>query len=178
MEIKCKDLLIREIKKEDANAMFAAMECPQIHSMYNYGFTSFEKVTSYIDVILNEYQAGNPRTFAVALLESNELIGSITLVITKMFSRVEYSYWMNKNYRNRGYATELIKAMNEYCFHTLNLNRVEALTSNPASEAAIIKTGMIYEGTLRQYYGISPNFWDVKVYSMLRDEYEARKSGE
>lgn len=178
MEIKCKELLIREIAKEDAKAMLAAMECPQIHSMYNNGFTSLENVTSYIDVILNEYQAGNPKTFAVALLKSNELIGSITLDITKMFSRVEYSYWINKNYRNRGYATELIKAMNEYCFRTLNLNRVEAFTSNPASESAVIKAGLIYEGTLRQYYGISPNFWDVKVYSMLRDEFESGKSVE
>lgn len=171
MVIQSKNLVIREIEGNDASAMLEAMECPQVSEMYGNGLTDLEKVLSYIKVIENEYQNGKYRTFAIAEPQTNKMIGSITIDATPFFSRAEYSYWINRNYRNHGYATETVNAMNRYCFETLSVNRIQVMTSNPISEKVVMKSGMSYEGTLRQYFGLEGRFWDVKVFSILAEEY-------
>ena len=45
------------------------------------------------------------------------------------------------------------------------------MTSNPASEKVLVKAGMTYEGTLRQYFGMKGIYWDVKMYSILQSDY-------
>lgn len=70
-----------------------------------------------------------------------------------------------------GYATETVKAIIKYSFDDLSLNRVQALTSNPASERVLTKAGMVYEGTLRQYFRMGNISWDVKMYAILREDF-------
>ncbi len=143
--------------------------------MYNNGFTTIEKVQDYIQLILKEYQSGKLRTFAIAEKNTNKLIGSITLDVVEVFARAEISYWINKNYRNKGYATESIKSIIKYCFDVLSLNRIQALTSNPASERVLEKSGMLYEGTLRQYFRMGSICWDVKMYAIIKEDFSSAK---
>jgi ribosomal-protein-alanine N-acetyltransferase len=175
MKIQTSRLSIRQIEMTDDEYIFKAMECPQIHQMHSNGFITVEKVKSYIEVLLKEYQSGKYRTLAIAEKNTNKLIGSLTLDVYRNFSRAEISYWIDKNYRNIGYATETVKAMIEYCFTFLSLNRIQAMTSNPASERVLEKAGMIYEGTLRQYFGMKNTFWDCKMYSLLRSDFNPTK---
>jgi len=174
MILETENLLIRQFEKTDDMALLEAVECPQIHQMYNNGFTTIEKVQSYINLLLQEYQSGKVRTLAIAEKSTNKLIGSITLDVLKIFARAEISYWINKNYRNKGYATEAVKAIIQYCFDVLSLNRVHALTSNPASERVLEKAGMIYEGILRQYFKMGNTYMDVKMYAILKEDYISR----
>ncbi len=167
MNIKSERLVIREMEERDASAILDAMECPEISDMFCNGLGDIEKVKSYLDVIINEYKDGKFRTFAVAEKSTNQLIGSITLDVTPPFARAEYSYWINRKYRNHGYATETVNAMNKYCFDTLSINRIQVLTSNPISEKVVEKVGFVYEGTLKQYFGFNGHFWDVKMYALL-----------
>jgi ribosomal-protein-alanine N-acetyltransferase len=150
------------------------MECPQIHQMHSYGFTTLDKVRSYIDVLLNEYKSEKFRTLAIAEKSSNKLIGSITIDVMKFFSRAELSYWINKDYRNAGYATETVKAIIQYCVECLSFNRVQAITSNAISERVLDKAGMMYEGTLRQYFGSVNSFSDCKMYAVLKSDFEPK----
>lgn len=171
MNIQSQNLVIREIERRDAPDILDAMECPQVSDMHCNGLGDIDKVNSYVDVILNEYKNGKYRTFAVADTSTGKMIGSITLDITPQFARTEYSYWVNMKYRNHGYATEAVKMMNEYCFNSLSMNRVQVLTSNPVSEKVIMKAGFTYEGTLKQYFGYDGRFWDVKMYALIASEY-------
>lgn len=175
MEIQTTRLIIRKIEMADASSILEAMECPEVHQMHSNGFTNIEKVQSYIDVLSKEYNSEKYRTLAIAEKSTNQLIGLITLDVMSVFSRVEYCYWVNKKYRKIGYATETIIAMNEYCFNSLDVNRIQAMTSNPASEKVLEKSGMIYEGTLRQYFGMNGVYWDVKMYSILHSDFTCIK---
>ena len=76
-------------------------------------------------------------------------------------------------HRNKGYASEAVKAIIGYGFSKLNLRRVQAIHSvdNPASGRVLEKAGMIYEGTLRLYNGVS----DQKMYSAI-DTDESRQA--
>lgn len=171
MEILSERVRIREIKLSDGQALLEAMECSEIHQMHNYGFTSIEHVESYIRVLLKEYEAGKFRTLAVADKENNQLIGLITLDVLDLFSRAEISYWIRQEKWNRGYGTESVKAIIKYGFESLGMNRIQAITSNPASERVFNKAGMAYEGTLRQYVGMKGVYWDCKMYSILQNDY-------
>ena len=71
-------------------------------------------------------------------------------------------------HRNKGYASEAVKAVIEYCFSKLDLKRVQAIHSinNPASGRVLEKAGMTYEGTLRLYNGIH----NEKMYSAIKED--------
>lgn len=175
MFLETKNLLIRQFKKTDDVDLLEAMACPQVHRMYNNEFTDIDKVQRYIQLLIRENPSGKIRTLAIAEKSTDKLIGSITIDVTDIFARAEISYWINKNYRNMGYATETVKAIIAYSFDILSLNRVQAFTSNPASERVLKKAGMVYEGTLRQYFKRGDDFWDAKMYAILKKDFNSTK---
>ncbi|MGI5899992.1 MAG: GNAT family N-acetyltransferase [Christensenellales bacterium] len=173
MMIETASLVIRELKMDDALPLFEAMECPQVHEMYDNGFTAIDNVRSYIGLIENEYQQGKHRTLAISERASGRLIGNITLDVIAVFLRAELNgYWIDKRWRGRGYATQAVKAMAAHCFDNLGMNRVQAMTSNPASARVLEKAGMSHEGILRQYIGMNGVFRDLSMFAILRRDYE------
>ena len=160
-------LIIREVKMTDDKNILSAMSCPEIDSMHSNGFRNISHVQDYISLLVQEYENNKFRTVAIAEKESDILIGTITIDIPKYFSRAELGYWISIPYRNKGYATEAIKAIIEYGLLTLNLERIQALhgINNPASGRILEKAGMVYEGTLRRYYSKNSNH---KMYSAIR----------
>jgi ribosomal-protein-alanine N-acetyltransferase len=172
MKIITPRLLIREVTEDDDKHILKAAECPEINGMHSNEFAKLANVQRYIKVLLNEYKAGNFRTLCIANKHTNELIGMVTLDVDKVFPRAEISYWIRIEYRNKGYATEAVKAMIEYGFDTLSLNRIQGMhfTNNPASGRVLEKAGMVYEGTLRQYIGMNGVFYDCRMYSILRSD--------
>ena len=163
-------LSIRAINMGDGNSILKAAECPQISLMHNNEFTDIGKVYKYIEILKLEYEAGKYRTLAIADKETDTLIGLLTLDTDRIFPRAELSYWINMQHRNKGYATEAVSAIIDYGFNNLNLNRIQAMhfSGNDASGRVLIKAGMTYEGTLRQYVGTGNINYDCLMYSILR----------
>lgn len=172
MKIITPRLLIREVTEDDDKHILKAAECPEINGMHSNEFTELTNVQRYIRVLLNEYKAGNFRTSCIANKNTDELIGMVTFDIDKVFPRAEISYWIRIENRNKGYATEAVKAMIEYGFDTLSLNRIQGMhfSNNPASGRVLEKAGMVYEGALRQYIGMNGVFYDCRMYSILRSD--------
>jgi len=85
----------------------------------------------------------------------------------------EIGYSLSRDYWNRGIMTEALKAVIEYGFSALNLNRIEAQheTTNPASGAVMRKCRMQKEGTLRSRLMNKGRFVDVDLYAILRKDY-------
>lgn len=101
-------------------------------------------------------------------------IGFIGFEINHWANSAELGYWLGKPYWNRGYATEAARAMVEYGFEELELNRIQArhMEHNPASGRVMEKIGMKYEGTLRQATYRFGEYHDLLMYAILRSEYE------
>ena len=93
------------------------------------------------------------RDFAVELRETEELVGSVAINPHEEHRRAELGYWFALSHWGRGYATEAVRAIVDYGFRTLELNRVHAEChgDNPASRRVLEKVGMTYEGSLRQH---------------------------
>ena len=113
--------------------------------------------------------------FAITLLQAEGVIGAIGLHdINKEHHRAELGYWIGKPYWNRGYATEVGRAVIKYGFEALDLNRIYAMHfwKNPASGRVLQKIGMKHEGRLPQHVRKWEVFQDCELYGILKHEYE------
>ncbi|MCU1231751.1 MAG: acetyltransferase [Acidobacteria bacterium] len=115
--------------------------------------------------------------FAIALREG-DFVGTIGLRLKIHDDRGELGYWIGMPYWRRGYASEAARAMMEYGFGTLHLNKITAahFGRNPASGRVLQKLGMQYEGTRRQHHKKWDEYVDVVMYSTLRDEWKGLRT--
>ena len=111
--------------------------------------------------------------FGIERREDQALLGVIGIV-PEPHDQAEFGYWIGKEYWNRGYATEAAAAAIGYAFGTLGVNRVEGLhfLYNPSSGRVMEKCGMRYEETLRQARKKWGEYVDVKVYAIVRGDWE------
>jgi len=174
MNIVTNRLRIRKIESSDDTAIFDAIQCPEVHLMYGNQFDSIIKVQEFIRVLLGEYDAGKYRTMAIADKAKNMLIGTITLEKDKTFPRAEVSYWISSPHRGAGYATEAVREVIAYGFTHMPLNRIQAMhfPNNSASGRVLKKSGMQYEGTLRQYVGMGEMHLDCMMYSIIKKDFD------
>ena len=112
-------------------------------------------------------------TWAITLTDSQELIGSIGLILIKEFEQGEMGYWIGKPYWNNGYASEAAAALLDFGFLKLGMHRIHAhhLSRNPGSGRVLQKIGMQHEGHLRQHIRKWGKFEDIDMYGILKDEY-------
>ncbi len=104
--------------------------------------------------------------------ESEGLVGAAGIELNAENERGELGYWIGLDYWNRGYATEAAAALIEFGFRELSLNRIQAryFIRNPASGRVMEKTGMRYEGVLRQHMLVRGKFEDIAMYSILKSD--------
>jgi ribosomal-protein-alanine N-acetyltransferase len=118
---------------------------------------------------------GKTYTFAIVPHEIGHPVGMIGLMsINKVHRRAEMGYWMGKKFRGKGYVSEAIKLLLNLAFRILKLQRVQASTllGNKASQLLLEKCGFKFEGILRQYFSHSKSFKDVRMYSILKNEFK------
>ncbi len=120
------------------------------------------------------YKDGKHIIFGVALKSDNQLIGLVGLKdINNLNQTGEFYNIIDRRFWGKGYGTECTKLMFQYGFMELNLNRIQSqdMEENIGGQRADEKAGMKYEGTLRQVIFRFGKFHDVRVYSILREEY-------
>jgi RimJ/RimL family protein N-acetyltransferase len=112
-------------------------------------------------------------TFAIAQAD-NTLVGSIGLGLVPSFNLAELGYWVGKPYWGRGYATEAACAVVDFGFEKLSLHRIQAthFGNNPASGKVMQKVGLLYEGCRRQHTLKWDEYRDIKLYGMLREDWQ------
>ena len=124
----------------------------------------------------SEFQAGVGAYFAIALRQApHALIGGVLLKsIDRRDEQAELGYWIDETESGKGYVTEAARALLDYGFKVLDLNRISAchMTRNPASGRVLARLGMRQEGHLRQATRKWGVFEDLLVWAILRDEFK------
>lgn len=175
-------LILREIRPDDLEAIYAYASLPEVAR-----YVSWEQHQSLDDsrVFLNAvlegwYAQGKFLHWAIEDKESKRMIGSIGLHERAPHNACyEIGYVLHSDFWNKGLVSEAVGAVFKYAFEVLEMNRIHALhgTDNLASEKVMLKNGMVYEGLLKAYF-YRPAFgeyMDVKLYRLLKDEYNAAK---
>lgn len=81
-------------------------------------------------------------------------------------------YWLGEEYQGKGIMIKVAKALTDYAFSHLKLNKVEirVAVENKKNRRIPEKLGFVNEGTIRQAEWIYDHFVDHIVYGMLANE--------
>lgn len=125
----------------------------------------------FIQRSLKEMKSGNGLELGIWYQE--RLAGCIGLhAFSKDNSRADLGYWLDKDLQGRGIMTQSVKALVDYGFDTLSLNRVGILASTENTPSCLVAERLRFtkEGILRQYELVNGRFLDYQIYSMLTGE--------
>lgn len=113
----------------------------------------------------------------VAIYQDNQMAGGLLFFPVDPRTRsTELGYWLGKNAAGRGLMTRAARAMLEFVFTELKLNRVGLIADldNARSRATAERIGFVYEGIRRGGWSRNNQFVDVAAYSLLADDWRSR----
>lgn len=169
-------LILRRYKIEDADAMYKnwASDSEVTKFLTWQPHSSVEVSRSIIEDWLKKYSDEKYYHWAIVLKDNgNEPIGGISVVhMNEDISMVHIGYCLGRAWWRRGIMSEALKAVTDFMFDTVEVNRVEARHDprNPNSGKVMQKCGMKYEGTLRSADRNNQGICDACYYALLRSE--------
>jgi len=172
-------LRLRKLSMRDAGDVFAYASVPEVaeHVTWEY-HRNISDSMHYLRFITQQYQDGIPSPWGIIHKELGKLIGTIGYHVWSLPNGFgEVGYALSKDFWNKGYTTEAFEEVIKFGFERMKLNRVEATCklANSASEKVMLKCGLSYEGILRKRLFAKSEYHDLKLYSLLRNEWEQKQ---
>jgi ribosomal-protein-serine acetyltransferase len=83
-------------------------------------------------------------------------------------------YWLGAAFAGKGITTKACRALIDYCFTVLDINRIEIKcgTGNHKSQAVAERLGFNKEGIIRRGELLYNNFIDLYLYAMLKADWK------
>ncbi len=163
-------LLFRKITYEDFGELSEMLTNPNVMYAWEHTFSP-KQINDWINKQLEYYHYDHVGYFAVISKENSEFIGQMGLHWSEMSGLriLEVCYMLKQKYWYKGYAFEGTKALINYAFTKLNVNKVYACIrrNNLPSVNVAQKAGMKNEGSFIKHY----NGKDMEhfIYSKTRE---------
>jgi ribosomal-protein-serine acetyltransferase len=174
------NIRLRSFQAGDAAELFAAVEKnyghlrPFLHWV-DPGY-SLESARQFIAHAEKEAAGNESRSFGIFF--RGKLVGSIGFVNFNWPNRrAEIGYWIDKDFEGRGIIVRSCRALIEYAFDELDMNRIEirCATENARSRAVSERLGFTLEGVLREAEWRHTRFFDMAVYGLLKEDWIKNK---
>jgi ribosomal-protein-serine acetyltransferase len=132
---------------------------------------SVEDTKNYIKKALQQFADGNG--FEAGIWYKGKIAGGTKYAINWLNQTANIHYFLGVSFQDQGMATKTCRALIEYTFSDLRLNRVEiwTATENKKARAVPERLGFTQEGILRQAGKLDNRFVDYVIYGMLADEW-------
>ena len=168
-------LILRRFRAEDALDMYENWASdPEVTRFLTWPAHSGVDVTrALLDDWIGRYQDGCYFSWAIEWKETGRVIGNIAAVrLNEETEEAEIGYCLSRTYWGRGIMPEALRAVLNYFFDVVCLNRVTARhdVNNPKSGRVMEKAGMKREGILRASGKNNQGICDVALYAMLRGD--------
>lgn len=173
-------LYLRELTLDDAAAVFRIRSDYEV-TRYNTGlaYERLDQARDLIQAIHAGYVDGSELRWGITLKHDPTVIGMCG-----------YNYWVRHDrrgsigydlarvYWGQGLMTEAVRAIVEFGFDNMNLNRIEADADgrNPASGRVLQKVGFHLEGIQHEQFYENGGFYDLHLFAVLRREYFAKSA--
>lgn len=170
-------LLLRRLRLTDAPDFFHRLggsETVTEHMLWVPHRDLSESVAS-VQKTLAHYEAGSCYRWAIALRDTDTLIGIIDLLaLDPEADSCSFAYMLGQEFWGRGYGTEALTAVLRFAFSQLTVQAVIAdhFAENPTSGAVMRKAGMAYSRTIPGKYRKNGILHDAHEYRITRDEWE------
>lgn len=116
--------------------------------------------------------------WGIALKGQQEIIGTVGFNNFTKQHRANIGYDLQTEHWNNGYITEALKAVINFGFNKLEINRIEAevMQGNKISESVLTKLNFKNEGVLREWMFWNDNHYDMTMFSLLKVDYERKQT--
>lgn len=170
MNIVTERLQIRNFVFEDWEEVHTYTSDPIVMKYIPEGVFSKKDAQDFVQKNIGD----EARMFAVVLTEENKLIGHMAFFKYFGSHTYEIGWVFNKDYYNRGYASEAARALLKFGFEELKLHRIIATCQpeNPPSYRVMEKIGMRREGYFQKCIPHGDGWWDEYYYAILEEEWE------
>lgn len=164
-------LLLRPLELEDADAMFAMDNNPNVHNyLWQTPTQTKDETIEIIKMVQKQYVDNNIGRFATILKETGEFIGWTGIKYvndhiengnTNFF---DYGYRIDEKFWNNGYATEASIFWLDYGFENLKIEVMNAYThsENGTSNHILQKVGMKFMENYLDKDGEIWKWWQMK----------------
>lgn len=167
-------LILRKVKVEDTKILWDNFynNYDEYRYFMNNRFGYYKELEEMVETQLKNYNGGNYFRWAITL-KDNTLIGNINLHNHNIINNnIKVGYFIFKEYRNKGYASEALNEVINYAFKTLKIHKIIANTSaqNIASNNTLLKAGFILEGINHEQYRTNLEYHDSHNYYIINKE--------
>ncbi len=170
--MKCR---IRKWELSDAKDLAVALSNKKVQDNLRDGLPYPYTEQDGKDFISAMLSADENETFAFAITVDNTVIGSIGVFRQENIHRqtAELGYYIAEEYLGKGIMTEAVRQICECVFSESDIIRIyaEPFAYNMASCRVLEKAGFQYEGTLRSNAMKNGKVLDMKMYSLLKEEW-------
>lgn len=174
--IETERLRLRKLSMRDASDIFEYASVPEVAEHVTWEFhRNISDSMHFLRIMIQQYDDGIPSPWGIIDKEIGKLIGTIGFhVWSQQNAYAEAGYALSKGYWNKGLMTEAYNAVIKFGFEKMKLNRIEATCkpANTASEKVMLKCGMKYEGLMRKKLFAKGEYHDLKLYSLLKSDWE------
>lgn len=168
-------LILRKLHWDDTEDIFEYASDPEVPKYSSWSVhDSIEDTKNFLNAVMAQYKNHEVAPWGIVDKADKKLIGTCGFVDFMIEgNRAEIGYALSRNYWGKGYMTEAVRAVIDFGFRTMQLNRIEARCNieNIASARVMEKVGMKFEGILREHLFAKGNYHDLKMYSILTKEW-------
>ena len=175
------DIRLDLLNEKHAVGMFQLIDSNREHlrewMMFIDGIDSIDSVYGFIEESKNYYSKGLEHAFVI--FYKGEMVGRIGLNKIDGRNKIgEINYWLSEKYQGKGIVVLSCQRLIDYAFDELQLNRLEIKcgANNQRSIAIPKKLNFIREGIIRQSKRLYNDWLDVKLFSLLKDDYHNKKN--
>lgn len=170
--IETKRLVLRKFELTDAEAMYKNWASDDKVTRFLIWPThkDIEVSRKVLEMWVKDYSEDNNYQWCIELKSIGEAIGSIGVVDYKEnIEAVEIGYCIGSKYWGQGITTEALKALIEFFFEEVGVNRIEARHDpvNANSGKVMQKCGLKYEGTRIKADRNNSGICDVAMYGII-----------
>lgn len=174
--LKSERLTLKELDLGDLNKIHELHSLPETDEFNTMGIPANIGVTERLLADWIGIRELDPRMKYVFKVEdaANNFIGLIGLNMgTSNYRTAEVWYKLHKDFWNKGYGTEALNRLLEFCFTDLKLHRIEAgcAVENHGSIRVLEKAAMIREGRKRKKLPIRGEWVDNYFYAILEEDF-------
>ena len=173
--IETRRLILRAFRAEDAEDMFRNWASdPEVTRFLTWPAHRSESITRMlVDDWVSRYEGGDYFNWAIEWKETGSVIGNISVVqLNEATESADIGYCMSRAFWGRGIMPEALRAVMDYLFDTVGLNRITAChdVGNPKSGRVMAKAGMRQEALMRSAGKNNQGICDVVHYAALRSD--------
>jgi ribosomal-protein-alanine N-acetyltransferase len=174
-DLETERLLLRRLRKEDAEAVFAYASDPEVSRYMTWDtHASIEESHRFIEAKLAQYAKDEAGEWGIVWKETGRLVGAMGIASISMTNqRAEIGYVLARPWWGKGIMPEAVRRLLCFLYEEVGLNRVEAFhfLPNEASGRVMQKAGMRFEGVARERYLAKGRYWDAKQYAITRRDW-------